>query len=55
LQELLEPRYVEELLDRELVASPPSVHDIPSLPMEEGKVVEGHPMAVMDSLPTPDI
>jgi hypothetical protein len=57
LQELLESslvhRCIEELLGRELVASPPSTEDILNPPAMEGKVVEGRPMAVVDAYPEP--
>jgi hypothetical protein len=45
------PRCIEELLDRELVAFPPSAEDILSPPVVKGKVVEGRPVAVGDACP----
>jgi hypothetical protein len=57
LQELLEPslvpRCVEELLGRELVASPPSAENILSPPIVEGKVVEVRPVDVVDAYSEP--
>jgi hypothetical protein len=47
------PRCVDELLDRELVASPLSIEGISSPPTVEGKVVEGRSVAVMDAYPEP--
>jgi hypothetical protein len=57
LQELLEPsvvpRCVEELLDRGLVASPPSADDILSPPVVEVQGAEVCFVPVMDAYPEP--
>jgi hypothetical protein len=47
------PHYIEELLGRELVASPPSAEDILSPPAVDNKVVVGRPVAVVDAYPEP--
>jgi hypothetical protein len=45
--------YIDEFLDRVLVASPPSIEDIPSPPAVEGKVAEGSSVAVVDAFLEP--
>jgi hypothetical protein len=47
------PHYIEEILGRELVASPPSAEDILSPPAVDNKVVVGRPVAVVDAYPEP--